>query len=250
MSQLVSYDLSDGVARIRMDDGKLNVMTPAMLAALHAAFDRAAADAAIVLFSSGRAGIFSAGFDLKVFAANDPEASSAMVTAGAELAAKLLAHPAPVVTVCQGHAYPMGAFLVLASDIRIGVAGPHRIGFNEVAIGIPVPSFALALGRYRLAPAWLDRTAVTGEMLGFEDAREAGFFDRLVGPEAVEAAVAEALAVARRVHRPSHVMVKRRLRGPTLEAMRAAIAAELTVEAYRRRAAGGPTVRLPGREPA
>ena len=39
----------------------------------------------------------------------------------------------------------MAAFLLLASDIRIGADGPFRIGLNEVAIGIPVPTFGLEL---------------------------------------------------------------------------------------------------------
>jgi enoyl-CoA hydratase len=241
----VRFELDGDLARITMDDGKLNVMSLALLEALDAAFGRAAAAGAIVLFQSGRDGIFSAGFDLKVFAANDPAASSAMVRAGAELALKVFSHPAPVVTVCAGHAYPMGAFLILASDIRLGVGGPWRIGFNEVAIGIPVPSFALALGRHRLTPAWFERTAVTGQMCPAEEAAAAGFVDRLAPPADAEAAIAEALAQARQAHAPSHRTVKERVRRATAAAMREAIGAELSLEAYRRRAQSPPTVRLP-----
>ena len=65
MTELVTYEFAGGIARITMDDGKLNVMSPDMLRALHQAFDRAEADGAIVILS-GREGIFSAGFDLKV----------------------------------------------------------------------------------------------------------------------------------------------------------------------------------------
>ena len=90
MSTPVTYTVSDGVARIAMDDGKVNVMSLAMLQSLHEAFDRAARDHAMVVFSSARDGIFSASFDLKVFAAKDVAGSVAMVRAGAELALKLL----------------------------------------------------------------------------------------------------------------------------------------------------------------
>ncbi|HEX2561418.1 crotonase/enoyl-CoA hydratase family protein [Phenylobacterium sp.] len=250
MDQPIRYEARDGVAEITMDDGKLNVMSLPMLEALHAAFDRAAGEGAITVLKSGREGIFTAGFDLKVFAANDPVASSAMVRAGAELALKVFSHPAPVITVCAGHAYPMGAFLILASDVRIGVLGPYRIGFNEVAIGIPVPSFALELGRRRLAPAWLDRTAVTGEMFGMEAAAQAGFFDRLEAPAAVDAALEATIAGARKIHRPSQIIVKERLRGPAIAMMRTAIEEEITSSAYAARNGGGPTIRLPTAEPA
>ena len=51
-----------------------------------------------------------------------------MVRAGAQLVARLLAFPRPVLTVCTGHAYPMGAFLMLAADVRLGArrAVPDR----------------------------------------------------------------------------------------------------------------------------
>ena len=71
MTELVKYEIAEGVAEITFDDGKANVMSPAMLSALHAALDRAESDKAIVVLA-GREGIFSAGFDLKVFPNNIP----------------------------------------------------------------------------------------------------------------------------------------------------------------------------------
>lgn len=246
MTGLVHYELADGLARIIMDDGKANVMSPAMLEALHAAFERAAAEADVVQLSSGRPGVFSAGFDLKVFAARNAETSVAMVRAGAELALKLFSFPRPIVSVCRGHAYPMGAFLLLGSDVRLGSDEGYRIGLNEVAIGIPVPSFALELARARLHPAWLNRTATTGEMYGSGDAVSAGFLDRIVACDELEKVTQDAVAALRRVHAPSHVTVKQRLRGGVWAAMRAAIDAELTLEAYRASAASRSAVSLPG----
>ena len=60
MASLVSYRSEDGVARIGMDDGKVNVLSPPMLAELHGAFERAAGDGAPVVLR-GRDGILSAG---------------------------------------------------------------------------------------------------------------------------------------------------------------------------------------------
>ena len=42
MAETVSSELKDGVARIGLYDGKVNVMSTAMLAAISAALDRAA----------------------------------------------------------------------------------------------------------------------------------------------------------------------------------------------------------------
>ncbi|HTO08154.1 MAG TPA: crotonase/enoyl-CoA hydratase family protein [Myxococcota bacterium] len=224
---MVKYELTAGVARITIDDGKVNVMSLPMLQALHAAFERAARDGAMVLLRSGRPGIFSAGFDLKVFAANDARRSVAMVRAGAELALKLLSFPAPVLAICEGHAFPMGAFLLLASDLRIGVDGPFKIGLNEVAIGIAVPSFALELARQRLAPAYLSRSATTGEMYSLAEGVTAGFLDRVVPAAELETAVESATQALHKVHRLPHANTKARLRAGAIQAVREAIDAEL-----------------------
>jgi enoyl-CoA hydratase len=242
----VTYRLDDGIARITMDAPKVNVMSLQMLEALHAAFDRAKADEAIVVLSSALPGIFSAGFDLKVFAARDAKASHAMVKAGAELALKILQHPFPVLGACRGHAFPMGAFMLLACDVRIAAEGDYRIGLNEVAIGIPVPGFALELARQRLHPAWLNRGTLTGEMFLPKDAAVAGFFDKVVAADEFERTVEFTAQQMKQIHLPSHAITKQRLRAGAIAAVRAAIDAELTLEAYERGAATKSAVKLPG----
>src|ERR1039458_4102711 len=112
MSDRVAYRLDEGVATITMDDGKVNVMSTGMLRDLDAAFDRAEKDQAIALLRSARKDIFSAGFDLKLFGANDPELSLEMVKTGAELALRLMSHPFPTIGIMEGHAFPMGTFLL------------------------------------------------------------------------------------------------------------------------------------------
>ena len=89
MSTLVSYELVDSIATITMDDGRVNALSLSMLTELDAAFDRAASDRAVVVLT-GRDGVLSAGFDLRVLRAGGSEAI-AMVRAGFELAERVLA---------------------------------------------------------------------------------------------------------------------------------------------------------------
>jgi len=229
MAELVTYERTGRVARIRMDDGKVNAMSVAMLSGLHAAFDRAAADKAIAVLS-GRAGLFSAGFDLKVFSQGTARDIHAMLSLGGELALKLLSFPMPVIAAASGHAYPMGAFLILSSDWRIGAEGDWRIGLNEVQIGLTVPTFALEIARQRLTPACFSRTAMTGEMFGPQAALAAGFLDEVVADDALEAAIARAAERLGRIDFAAHAATKLRARRPAIEAVRAAIDAELTLE--------------------
>ena len=162
MGSLVRYDFDGSVARITMDDGKVNVLSQEMLAEVNDALNRAEANAAIVALA-GRAGVFSAGFDLKVLRAGGPSART-MLRAGFELAERILSFPMPVVIACTGHAVAMGVFLMLSGDYRIGVAGPYKITANEVAIGVTLPRAAIEICRQRLTPAHFNRATVLAEV--------------------------------------------------------------------------------------
>src|SRR5262245_43554131 len=132
MKPLLSYELRDGIATISMDDGKSNVLSVGMFTEINRALDRATTDRAVVVLS-GREGVFSAGFDLRVLGAGGTDAYT-MVRTGFELAERLLSLPVPVVIACTGHAIAMGAFLLLSGAYRVGVAGPYRIGAKAVAL--------------------------------------------------------------------------------------------------------------------
>ncbi len=222
----------DSPAAMRYTEARMDKAAEVMLGDIDKALDQADQDEAIVVLRSARPNIFSAGFDLKILAANDPHKSLEMVRAGAELALRLLDYPRPTIGIMEGHAFPMGTFLLLACDVRIAAHGPHKMGLNEVAIGITPPSFAVELARSRMHPAWLSRTAILGEMFEPEDALKAGLLDHVVEEHALEQALSSAIAAASAVHQPSHAAAKTRLRRPVMIAMREEINRELTIDAY------------------
>jgi enoyl-CoA hydratase len=228
MDTRTTYELADGVATITMDDGKVNAMSTPMLQEIDAAFRRAEADRAAVLLI-GRPGIFSAGFDLKVFMSGSAADILAQLRAGAELAARILGFPRPVVTACTGHAYPMGAFLMLAADLRYGAEGPYRIGMNEVAIGLTPPRFAIEIARQRLTAVAFNRLPVTGELIGPTEAAAAGFLDHVVAASELRAVAGEAARRLAGLDPRSHAATKRQVRAHAVQALRAAIDDELTL---------------------
>ena len=124
MSDIVSYEVVDGVAVITMDDGKANAVSSALQEGVNNALDRAETDGLAVVLT-GRPGFFSAGFDLKTLTASGQPAVD-MLNGGIELAIRLLSFPRPVVIASPGHAIAMGVFLSLCGDYRIGVDGPYR----------------------------------------------------------------------------------------------------------------------------
>ena len=126
--QTVRHEISGAVAVVRIDDGKANAISHAVIDGLNAALDAAERQAGAVVII-GREGKFSAGFDLSVIK-QGPDAAVGLLKAGAALALRIYEHPQPVVMGCTGHALAMGAILLMAADIRIGSTGPAKIGLN------------------------------------------------------------------------------------------------------------------------
>ncbi|HEU5160977.1 MAG TPA: crotonase/enoyl-CoA hydratase family protein [Streptosporangiaceae bacterium] len=234
MNALVSYRFEDSVATITMDDGKVNVLSPAMISELDHALDRATADEAVVVLTS-TARAFSAGFDLGVLARGGAE-TVALVSGGFELAARLLSFPRPVVIACNGHAVAMGVFLLLSGDYRVGAAGSYKITANEVALGLPMPGPAIEICRQRLAPAHFNRAVLLAEVYSPDDAVAAGFLDRVVPAAELGAAAQGVAAELAKLDMDAHATTKLRVREESLTRIRAAIgsAAGLGVPPERR----------------
>jgi len=191
----VTYAVQEHVAVITFDDGKANVYTHEALQHLGEALDRAEADPdAHAVLLVGRPGRFSAGFDLATMTAG-PEEMRGLVAAGGRFVARLLLEPLPVVAACTGHALAAGALVLMAADHRIGAAGDFKIGLNEVAIGMPLPIWAVELARYRMPPARFDRI-ILGAIGDPQDACATGLLDRVVAPGEL---LAEATATAVRL---------------------------------------------------
>ena len=141
---MINRERNEHAHIITIDDGKVNALNKEKLDLLVAALAEAAGDFSPIVIR-GRKGIFSAGFDLKGFAAG-PDVATAQLQAGKDAILAILRHPAPVITVCEGHAYPMGAFLMLAADRAIGLEGEFITGMNESAIGMALPIYPMILG--------------------------------------------------------------------------------------------------------
>ena len=225
---MISYRVDDEIATITIDDGKVNVLSLPLLTELNAALDRAEQDQAVVILA-GRQGVFSAGFDLPVLRAGGPDAL-AMLRAGFETAARLLAFPRPVVIACTGHAVAMGVFLLLSGDFRVGATGPFKITANEVAIGVTMPRAAVEICRQRLTPAHYNRAVIIAETFSPADAVAAGFLDRTVEASEVHEVARGVAAQLAALDMDAHAATKRRARGRALDAIRAAI--DMDMAAY------------------
>jgi enoyl-CoA hydratase len=218
MNKYVHYTLQDNIATIRIDDGKRNALSPAVLHELIAALDQAESDRAAIILT-GRESVFSAGFDLKVMKRGGFEAIN-MLRLGYSLPARILRYPYPVIIACNGHVLAMGVFMMLSADYVIGSRGDFKIAANEVAIGMTMPRVAAAMLRHRLVPAAFQRAVTLAEYFDPESALRAGFFDELANPDALMVR-AEALASdAAKLDQRAHTVSKRRIRKALLRKLR------------------------------
>ncbi|WP_071872571.1 crotonase/enoyl-CoA hydratase family protein [Atopomonas hussainii] len=222
MSEVVGYQLQDGVAVINLDNGKVNAVSHEVIDGLNKALDQAEADKAVVVLT-GKPGILSGGYDLKVMQTS-MDAAIGLVTAGSTLARRMLAHPFPIIVACPGHAVAKGAFLLLSADYRIGVEGAFQIGLNEVAIGMTMHHVGIELARGRLTTPAFHRSVINAEMFGPEAAVNAGFLDQVVAPEALmDTAMATAKAM-KKLNMRAHKQTKLKSRAEFLATLDKSIA--------------------------
>ena len=219
----VNYELNESVATITLDDGKVNVLGPAMQAAINEALDRAEKDSAKAVVLTGNQRVFSGGFDLAVFQSGDAQAALGMLAGGFELSVRCLTFPRPVIIAATGPAIAMGSFLLLSGDHRVG-APNSRCQAIEVAIGMTIPLSAIEIMRLRLTPAAFQRGTPMAAMFVGDEAIAGGWLDEIVEADQVLGRAQQtANEAAATLHAGAHLATKLKARESALKAIQAGI---------------------------
>ena len=216
MADILSYSVVGDIATLTMDDGKANVISPAMSSALNTGLDQAAEEAKAIVIR-GRDGVLCGGFDLNIIRGNDDALKAQMRGAGMNLLKRIYLSPQPVVFAVTGHAVAMGALLILTGDMRIGLSGNFRIGLNETSIGLALPVTGLELARDRLAATMLQRSTINAELFSPEDALLAGYLDRVEEPVDFDSVIIQASETLAALDFDAFAETKRRVRQSTLD---------------------------------
>jgi enoyl-CoA hydratase len=219
----VNYELNESIATITLDDGKVNVLGPAMQAAINEALDRAEKDSAKAVVLAGNGRVFSGGFDLAVFQSGDAKAALGMLAGGFELSVRCLTFPKPVIMAATGPAIAMGSFLLLSGDHRIGQP-KSRCQAIEVAIGMTIPISAIEIMRLRLTPAAFQRGVSLAATFAGDEAIAGGWLDEIVEADQVLARAQQVAAeAATTLHAGAHLASKLKARESALKAIQAGI---------------------------
>ncbi|MDT5109089.1 MAG: enoyl-CoA hydratase [Mycobacterium sp.] len=223
----VNYEQTESVATITLDDGKVNVLSPAMQQNLNEALDRAEQAAAAgevkAVVLAGNQKVLSAGFDLAIFNSGDAAAALGMLSGGFELSIRLLTFPVPIIIAATGPAIAMGSFMLLSGDHRVGSA-KTKCQANEVAIGMVLPISAIEIMRMRLTRATYQRAVSMAATFVGDDAVAGGWLDELVEPEQVLARAQQVAAeAAATLHVKAHRASKLKARADAIKAIQAGI---------------------------
>ena len=200
---LASLKSEENVSVITLDDGKVNAFSPAMITEVQGLLDQVPTDSGALMFT-GREGMFTAGFDLKVMM-SDPSAATQMVKTGFQMLQRIFSFPRPVVSACSGHAIAMGAFLLCSSDYRIASKGDYKVGANELRNNMIIPTPILEIAKFKLSRTHKQRALLNAEMYSMENAIEPGYIDELVDADKLyEAALVKAKDLATLAHPQYH----------------------------------------------
>ena len=206
-AKLATLTNEDDISIITLDDEKANVFSPQMIQDVNECLDKVPTESGALIIT-GRDGMFSAGFDLKIISAGDMQATMDMSLSGFKLLSRLFSFPRPILAACSGHGIALGTFLLCCCDYRIGVKGDFMIGANEMRTNMVIPIPILELISHRVSASHKYRAILGAEMYSIENGIGAGLIDEVVDPEnLMETAMLKAKDLATLGH-PSYTLTK------------------------------------------
>lgn len=224
----INYEIDNGIAVIKIDDGKANVMDSVFFEEFGESLDRVETDNAKVLIFAGRPGFFSGGLDLKLMSTLQPKDLSIFYETFALTILRVFSLPIPTIAACTGHAIAGGAMLCFACDLRFIIDGNYKIQMNEVLIGVPLPSFMLLIGGSAIPQQWQNEALLHGRAYNPEEIVSRNIFDDVVeeGDDVVAYAKSEAEKLFA-LKLPAYAMTKKRMRSSRIEEVKILLKDEL-----------------------
>jgi enoyl-CoA hydratase len=204
----------DGVRLLRMQFGSANALGPTVVTELRSAL-RASATPTVL---TGERRAFSGGLNLLELSSYGREEMVEFVTHFSGLMLEALAAPYPLVAAVNGHAVAGGCVLAMACDRRVGVDGPFKVGMNEMAIGLTLPSVVTEILRGKLSPEHAHTVILGGALYPPSEALGVGLLDDVA--DGVAAAESRAVEIARGLGRSlaEFAAMKRSLVAPIVRA--------------------------------
>ena len=135
--------LNDGsVARITMDDGKVNAMDNDWFRRMLALLDEVEASEATCLIIKGRDGVFSGGLNIKWLPGMSKQEATEFFQLFPGTLKRLYHFSKPTIAQVTGPAIAGGCLTACACDRRVGISGAD-VAMNEVRVNMTIPEWAI-----------------------------------------------------------------------------------------------------------
>jgi len=186
MEAVILQRLEHGpVAELHLNREPANALNPALVMDLTDGLRQAVSDGAQAIVISGKPGMFSGGLDVPELLPLPRGAIREFWELFFALMRTLAGSPVPVAAAITGHSPAGGAVIAVHCDYRVAAAGEFKLGFNEVRVGLPVPSTILVTLADLVGMGQARRLATGGLLISPEEAHAIGMVDELVAPESV-----------------------------------------------------------------
>jgi enoyl-CoA hydratase/carnithine racemase len=197
MTELVHFEVADGVATITLDSAaNRNALSRQLVAELFGRLDEAAADASakvVLLRSADR--VFCSGADLSEAATGSMEEGARAIV---DLQRRILSHPHPIVTRLAGPVRAGGLGIVASSDVVV-CSDQVTFAFTESRLALAPAVISLSVLPRLTSRAAYD-TFLTGRTFDASEAAAMGLVTRTVPDAHLDEAVAGVCAELAKAH--------------------------------------------------
>lgn len=182
MSEFVLYEKQGKIATIQLNKPPVNTYDRELMGALDEAIDRVRFDdeVAVAILTSALDGMFSAGADIRMLKASDPDYKAMFCLNCQETLSKMESTPKIFIAALNGSCVGGGLEIALATDLRFAARGEKvKLGLPEVTLGVlPGTGGTQRLPRLIGKSRALD-LMITGRLLTADEALELGLVDRV-----------------------------------------------------------------------
>lgn len=197
-TNLVTYEVSDGVALLTLNDPPQNAYTHEMMKDLDAAILEARFDNEVhVLVVTGHGEkFFCAGANIRMLSEVDPTFKYYFCLHANETLSRLEHTPKLVIAAINGHCVGGGLEVAMACDLRVARAGAGKVGLPEVSLGVlPGTGGTQRLSRI-VGKSRALQMMVEGSNFEVEKAAELGLVNQIIDAPSRDAFMQKALGYA------------------------------------------------------
>lgn len=210
---MLEIESKSGITVIRMDHGKVNAMDLEFCQALTKELLHLAESDCRAAVLTGNDRVFSAGVDLVRLIGEGQPYLNEFLPALTLCFRTIFQFPKPIVAAINGHAIAGGCILATACDQRL-IQPRARIGLPELRVGVPLPSIAIEIMRFAVAPQAFQAMVTVGKNYRNDEATTVGLADRVVEKESLMEQAIKAATELTAIPASVFAISKRQMRFP------------------------------------